>query len=292
MKILLVDDDPDMLDITSYALHREGFTVILAGDGPHAIRRWQADEPDVVVTEARLPTMSGFDVCQQIRQGSSTPVIMLTELTSEDDIIKGFRVGADDYITKPFSPRQLAMRIQAVCRRGAKMGEREPVRQICVGDLVLDAESHEVRRGEILVSLTRLEFRMLYLLCSNPGRVISSTRLVDYAWGHEGGHPSLIKTHMSHIRAKLGLPARGPGSIEVIPMVGYRLTMASEGRRQPQPRSLTTDLSSEQCDVRSPLRVVSRDWTEEATEAGVHFIEGFQEKAFKGGATWSLWPTA
>lgn len=224
MKVLLVDDDADLLDVTAYALRRKGFDVILAGDGNHGLRRWQSDQPDVVVVDVRLPTLSGFEVCQRIRQGSATPVILLTALTDEEHVIQGFRVGADDYVTKPFSPQQLAMRIQAVWRRGSRMGHPEPPLQIRVGDLVLDAESHEVFRSGQQVQLTPREFLILHLLASNLGRVVSTSRLVDYAWGYNGGDPSLLKTHISHIRTKLGLPAKGPGGITVVPTVGYRLS--------------------------------------------------------------------
>ncbi len=260
MKVLLVDDDADLLDVTAYALHREGFTVLLAGDGPQALRRWQADGPDVVVLDVRLPRMGGFEVCRQIRQSSSTPVILLTALIEEDHILQGFRLGADDYVTKPFSTRQLVMRIQAVWRRGSTTGHQEPLRRVSVGDMVVDAESHEVFRGDVPVSLTATEFRILHLLASNLGRVVSSSRLVDYAWGHDGGHQSLLKTHVSHIRTKLGLPARGPGGIEVLPMVGYRLTAVDESLRRPQ---LTSDdaggLGATSCgNLRVPLRADSR----------------------------------
>jgi len=170
--------------------------------------------------------MNGLEVCHKIRQDSATPVILLTARADEDHIVQGFRLGADDYVTKPFSPRQLSMRIQAVSRRGAAMGEREPTRELRVGDLVLDVESHEVQHGEYSTQLTSIEFRLLYLLANNVGRVVASSRLVDYAWGCDGGDVSLLKTHISHIRTKLGLSVGGPSSISVVPSVGYRLTQA------------------------------------------------------------------
>src|SRR5579862_1687382 len=227
MKVLLVDDDPDLLDVTSYALRRDGFNVIVAGDGAHALRRCTADRPDIVILDANLPQMNGFEVCHQIREKSSTPVIMLTALNDEENICQGFRMGADDYVTKPFSPKQLAMRIQAVTRRGATLSETEPTRQLPVGDLVLDVESHEVHQGGEEIQLTPIEFRLLYLLANNVGRVVASSRLVDYAWGYHGGDASLLKTHISHIRTKLGLDATGPNSISVVPSVGYRLCQAA-----------------------------------------------------------------
>jgi DNA-binding response OmpR family regulator len=184
MKVLLVDDDADLLDVTAYALRRKGLNVILAGDGPHALRRWQADKPDVVLLDVGLPGMSGLEVCYQIRQETTTPVILLTALATEENVIEGFSMGADDYVTKPFSPQQLIMRIEAVHRRGARLGQREPARHLQIGDLWIDAESHEVRRGELVtVQLTPREFKILHLLVTHVGRVVSSSHLVDYAWG-------------------------------------------------------------------------------------------------------------
>ncbi len=222
MKILLADDDLDLLDVTSYALRREGFNVIAVADGMHALRSWQSDHPDVVILDATMPRMSGFEVCRQIRQSSQTPVIMLTALNNEDHVIQGFQIGADDYVTKPFSHRQLAARILAVWRRSAQGDSVQPVRELQVGNLYLDRESHEVRCGDQEVRLTPTEFRLLYILAANAGHVVNSYRLVDYAWQYDQGDPSLLKTHISHIRKKLGLPRGGVGDINVVPRVGYR----------------------------------------------------------------------
>ena len=223
MKVLLVDDDLDLLDVTAYALRREGFNVIVAADGSQALRRWESDQPDVVVLDLRLPRLSGFEVCRKIREKGTTPVILLTSLDEEEHILQGFRLGADDYVTKPFSTKQLSMRIRAVARRAADQQSAEPVRELRVDDLVLDVESHEARRGDLVVQLTPTEFRLLYMLASNAGRVVSSARLVEYAWGYDGRDVSLLKTHISHIRKKLHLPSEGPGAICALPGVGYRL---------------------------------------------------------------------
>jgi DNA-binding response OmpR family regulator len=220
MKILLVDDDTDLLDVTAYALRREGFTILVATDGQQALRRWEAERPHLVILDVGLPKLSGFDVCRRIRQTSTTPVILLTGLSDDEHVVQGFRLGADDYVTKPFSPRQLAMRIRAVWRRGLQPGEPEPVRQLDLGDLVLDVEAHEVRCGPGVARLTPIEFRLLYMLALNSGRVVSSARLVEYAWGYDGSDTSLLKTHMTHIRKKLGLTA---GDLSAVPGVGYRL---------------------------------------------------------------------
>lgn len=253
MKVLLIDDDTDLLDVTAYALRREGLNVILATDGVQGLRRWEADQPDLVVLDVGLSRMNGFEICRKIRQAGNTPIILLTGLSDDEHVVQGFRLGADDYVTKPFSPRQLAMRIRAVWRRGAGMAELEPTREMRVGDLLLDVESHQVTHGEHSVRLTPIEFRLLYILAMNVGRVVSGTRLVEYAWGYDGSDTSLLKTHISHIRAKLKLPRGGPGDINAIPGVGYRLTRKAE---RPQNNGLAepfADLdTSELSDAPSP----------------------------------------
>jgi DNA-binding response OmpR family regulator len=226
MRVLLVDDDTDLLDVTAYALRREGFTVLLGQTGEQALQCWETEQPSVVVLDVGLPDVSGYQVCSTIRKEGTTPVILLTAHNQEDDIVQGFRAGADDYVTKPFSHRQLALRIRAVARRGGQNNQLQPAGELTVGELTLDVEAHQVRRGEGTVQLTPIEFRLLYMLACNAGRVVSSERLVDYVWGPTEGDKSLLKTHICHIRSKLKLPSSGPGSINSIPRVGYRLTLA------------------------------------------------------------------
>jgi DNA-binding response OmpR family regulator len=224
MRVLLVDDDIDLLDVTAYALRREGFTLVTATTGELALDRWQATRPDVVVLDVTLPRRSGLDVCRVIREAGTTAVILLTALADEDDIARGFRVGADDYVVKPFSPRLLAARIRAVGRR-VSQGLTETPSVAGAGSLLLERESHEVRLDQRRVQLTPIEFRLLDALVSNVGRVVSVTRLVDLVWGYDEGDASLLKTHVSHIRKKLAL---GPGStaeIRSVPRVGYRLVV-------------------------------------------------------------------
>jgi DNA-binding response OmpR family regulator len=224
MKILLVDDDRELLDVTAYALRREGFNVVTATDGTQALKRWRQDRPELVVMDVGLPGVSGLDVCHRIRASGQTPVILLTGLTSDENVVQGFRVGADDYVTKPFSPRQLAVRIRAVHRRAVQAGAPEPKRELQVGTLLLDGDGHEVTEGDRTVRLTRTEFRLLYVLAVNAGRVVAGARLVEYVWGYDGSSVSLLKTHISHLRGKLGLGVSGEGSIACVPGVGYRLS--------------------------------------------------------------------
>lgn len=223
MKILLADDDADMVDVTAYALRREGFNIIVATDGAQALRRWESDEPDLVLLDVGMPRVNGLEVCRKIRQTSDTPVIMLTAAGDEEHVVQGFRHGADDYVTKPFSPKQLAMRIRAVMRRSSGKTVSEPVSVLKVGQYSLDVESHQVSRGDVVAQLTPLEFRILYMLAMNEGRVVSFGRLVEYAWGYDGGEPSMLKTHISHIRKKLNVKEGEPGYISVVHGVGYIL---------------------------------------------------------------------
>ena len=212
LKVLLVDDDADLLDLMTYALRREGFTVTTAMDGQQALQRWEAERPDIILLDGNLPKVDGFEVCRRIRHASKTPIIMLTARDEEADVLRGLQVGADDYVTKPFSAKLLTARMQHGAaplpgRRRAATGRRSQV-----GDVTLDLQSHEVTKGGAPVQLTPLEFRILYLLAMNEGRVVPYSRLVEYAWGYyDEGNSSLLKTHLSHIRKKLGLPATGPG---------------------------------------------------------------------------------
>ena len=223
MKILLVDDDPDLLDVTAYALRREGFEVLVAADGIQAFRRWEAEQPDLVVLDVGLPLRNGLQVCRQIRDLSETPIILLTGAVEEQDVLDGFQHGADDYIRKPFSPKQLALRIRAVVRRSSGKSLGEEVRAVQVGDRTLDPESLQVSRPGEVIQLTPLEFRIFALLAQNEGRVVSFNRLVEYSWGYDGGDASMLKTHISHLRKKLKLAPNRPGYIQSVHGVGYVL---------------------------------------------------------------------
>ena len=223
MKVLVVDDDADLLDLMTYALRREGYNVLTAIDGQQALQRWEAERPDIILLDGNLPKLDGFEVCRRIRHGAKTPIIMLTARDEEADVLRGLQVGADDYVTKPFSAKLLTARMKTVLRRCQADPFRQAVSEVKVGDLVLDLQSHEVTKSGSPVQLTPLEFRILYLLAMNEGQIIPYTRLVDSAWGFEGGDASLLKTHICHIRQKLGLPTEGPGAIRSLATVGYSL---------------------------------------------------------------------
>lgn len=227
MKILVADDDPDMLDMASYALRREGFNIIVAADGAQALKRWQMDNPDLVLLDIKMPRVNGFDVCRQIRQASDTPVIMLTAVSDEEHVIQGFRGGADDYVIKPFSPKQLAARIRAVLRRASRTEANRPVEGPRVGKYVLDVEAHQLQNGSTTIHLTPREFRILFMLSTNEGRVVSFERLIEYTWGYGQGGSAILKTHISHLRSKLGLQRGTPGYIRVVNGAGYILEGSS-----------------------------------------------------------------
>jgi len=221
----LIDGDASLLDLTTYALRREGLSIITALDGARGLHAWHQDRPDVVVTSDNLQRISGLDLCRKIRQGSRTPVIILSSSNEEAHILHAFRMGADDYVVKPFSMPQLAMRIRAVTSRGQVSGHLDENQDIRVGELVISMESHEASNGVWTTRLTPIEFRLMYLLASNPGRVVSSARLVEYAWGYSERDVSLLKTHICHLRRKLRLQREGYGDIVAVPSVGYRLNI-------------------------------------------------------------------
>jgi DNA-binding response OmpR family regulator len=223
IRVLLVDDDVDLLDVTGYAMRREGYTVLSAIDGHQALERFEADHPDIVVLDVNLPKVDGFEVCRRIRIDDPTPIIMLTARDEEADVLRGLRLGADDYVAKPFSAKQLMARMSAVLRRCRTDPYRDAVRELSVGAFRLDFHSHQATSGEVVVQLTPLEFRLTYMLAMNEGRVVPYTRLVEFAWGYEGGDAYLLKTHICHVRKKLGLPTDGPASIKSVPGVGYCL---------------------------------------------------------------------
>jgi two-component system response regulator MtrA len=229
IRVLLADDDPDLREVISVALGREGFAVMGARDGVEALDRWRRDDPDVVLLDVRLPHKDGFEVCQAIRQDSRTPVILLTAVTDERHIVRGFTCGADDYVTKPFSCRQLAMRIRAIHRRYVDQ-RQPPATQLIVGDLILDLESHELQCGDRLVRLTPREYRIFYRLALNCGHAVSFEALVDSDWSRDGGEAAPVRTHVAHLRQKLRYLGGQPSDILAVPDVGYRLPRRTDAR--------------------------------------------------------------
>ena len=243
MKILIVDDDPDLLDVTAYSLRRERFAVIEACDGTQALHRWKIDRPDLIVLDLGLPRRDGFEVLQRVREKDSTPILVLSGKGDEQDIVRAFAAGADDYVVKPFAARQLAMRIRAILRRTGiePLEEQSPTLQ--VADLVIDPEVREVTWGGHRVRLTATEFRILQLLALHVDRVVPSSRIFAYVWGYDGGDASALRTHISHLRTKLEL-SRHPGAAIVgVPGIGYRFHATSETAADARPTAVPVDVA-------------------------------------------------
>src|SRR5438874_11340778 len=221
IKILLVEDDPDMLDLTAYVLRRERFVVVEAADGQQALRGWKVDRPDVVVMDLGLPGVDGFDVLRQIRAESETPILIVTARKDVHDILRAFNLGTDAFIPKPFEFRVLIAHIRAILRRAKHTEEevREP--RVDVNGLTLDPETYEVTWQQHYCRLTPTEFRILYLLATNSGHVVSANRLYTYVWGSDGGDANALRSHISHLRHKLEVGGAAPGTIASVPAVGY-----------------------------------------------------------------------
>lgn len=246
MKVLIVDDDTELLDTLGYVLRREGYEIITAADGQHALKRWQAEAPDVVLLDGMLPKVDGFEVCRQIRQAGNTPILMLSARQTEDDRVRGLQLGADDYIPKPFGMRELCARIKAVVRRTRANSDPYAPNEVCVGDLALNLQSCQVARGGVPMRITRIEFRILWLLALNAGQVVPHGQLIEYAWGYQDeGNSNLLKTHICHLRRKLQEQRTGDVGIQSMVHVGYRLvtkTAAPIERSQPRLNLLATSM--------------------------------------------------
>jgi two-component system OmpR family response regulator len=227
IKILLVEDDADILDLTAYVLRRERFVVVEATDGAQALRRLKADRPDIVVLDLGLPQLDGFEVIRRIRAEAETPILVMTGRKEAQDLLRCFNLGSDDFIPKPFEFNELTARIRAILRRvaGAPREAAEPRFQL--DDLTLDPETYEGTVRGSVVRLTPTEFRILYLLATNAGHVVPSSRIYTYVWGSEGGDANALRSHISHLRHKLELLDSGQGTITSVPAVGYVMRRAA-----------------------------------------------------------------
>lgn len=223
MKILLVDDDAGYRDAAISALQREGFSVLTALNGTEGFRLWLSERPEAVLVDVALPNLSGFELCRRIRKISETPLLIVSSSSDERLVLQGFAAGADDYVFKPFSARELSMRIRAVSSR--LKGRDEPVRTnvLDVAGVVLDREAHQARFGEYAIHLTPLEFRILDVLASNQDHVVSFSRLVELAWDYGGGTVISLRHHISNLRHKLAQLPGEPLDLHVVYGAGYIL---------------------------------------------------------------------
>jgi DNA-binding response OmpR family regulator len=228
MRVLVAEDEPMLLDLTTYALRKFGFESDGVTDGEAALERWQSGNYDVILLDIMLPKKSGLEVCREIRKRSdSVPIVIVSALAQEDEIIAGFDSGASDYVTKPVSYRILASRMRNLVQRQTGRAVIQSTLVAQSGDIRVDLEAFDVSRGGVSVRLTRLETRILYFLVSNAGRVLTTDRLIELAWNYEGGDAFALKTHISHIRQKLGTQKGEAGYIASVPHIGYRLEPGS-----------------------------------------------------------------
>jgi DNA-binding response OmpR family regulator len=225
MKALVVEDDPTLADVIAFTLRREGFHVIQALDGEMALQRWTDEDPDIIFLDINLPKLDGFSVCEKIRERSNTPIIMLTVRGEEEDILRGLDIGADDYITKPFSPRQLTARARAVLRR---MDRIQIPSTYNIGDLKFDQDRREVQvGGKSPVQLTQLESKLLEILIRNSGHVLTINQIIEYVWGAEGADRDMLRQVVHRLRGKIEPDPTNPSYIETVPGIGYGLTLPS-----------------------------------------------------------------
>ncbi len=220
-KVLVVDDDVKTVELVKLYLNRDGYRVITSGDGNDALKLARENHPDLIVLDLMLPGMNGLEVCRILREESDVPIIMLTALTTDEDRLRGLELGADDYVTKPFSPRELAARVRAVLRR--LPGERGPER-IEHGGLLLDFIKHEAYVDGKSLNLTPIEFKLLGALVKEPGRVFSRAQIIDKALGHDfNGFDRTIDVHILKLRRKLEPDPHHPRYLKTVYGAGYKL---------------------------------------------------------------------
>jgi DNA-binding response OmpR family regulator len=227
-RILIVDDEPNLVDLLNDYLSREGYTVATAVDGPTGVETARTFDPDLVVLDVMLPGIDGIEGCRQIRRFSDAYILMLTARTEEIDKIIGLAVGADDYVTKPFSPREVVARVKALLRRPRTGGTYAQPADVAapplrIGSLVIDEDAHAVARNGILVELTAREFVLLVTLARHPGRVFTRAQLLEQIWGDEYYDDHVVDVHIGNLRKKLEEDATHPRFIATMRGVGYRI---------------------------------------------------------------------
>jgi DNA-binding response OmpR family regulator len=224
MKLLVADDDPDLLDLVAYALGQTGYLVVKAADGTAALAAFEAEAPDMVILDINMPGMTGFEVCSAIRSRSTVPVMMLTARGEEQDLVRALDLGADDYLTKPFSPRTLLARVKALLRRARLEKSAEPM---SAGRVRLDADDSTVRVGSGQpIALTKLEFRLMQALLAQAGRAVHSDRLLILVWGHRGaGDRQLLKQLVHRLRHKIEANPGVPQLLQTAAVSGYKLVV-------------------------------------------------------------------
>ena len=219
-KILIIEDDPDTARLVGLYLTRDGHRVLAASDGKEGLRLAREAKPDLVVLDLMLPGMSGMDICRELRDESSVPIVMLTARVEEADMLGGLESGADDYVTKPFSPRVLVARIKAVLRRTAREALERGPEEISHGDLTLDLRRRSVSMAGKAAQLTPTEFRLLSMFMREPGRTFTRNQIIDRVFGYDfDGYDRTVDAHVANLRRRLGANAR---HVHTVYGVGYR----------------------------------------------------------------------
>jgi len=223
-KIVVIDDDPSVQEVTRAYLERDGYLVYLAGTASDGLALAERVKPGLIVLDLMLPDRSGEDICREIRERSDVPILMLTAKASEDERVAGLALGADDYLTKPFSPRELVARVRAILRRTQTETPLVELISFDGGALEIDTVQHEVRRDGQAVELTPNEYKLLQTLARYPGRVYSRFELINHVQGYDyEGYERTIDAHVKNLRRKIEPDSRSPRYVETVFGVGYRL---------------------------------------------------------------------
>ena len=223
-KILVVDDEPTLVATLRYNLEREGFEVATAANGEEALSQARAHRPDLIVLDLMLPVLSGYEVCRILQKETSVPILMLTARSDEIDKVAGLEMGADDYVTKPFSMRELMARVRALLRRATRPPSDDKARHLSAGDLNVDLNRREVTRDGHLLALKPKEFDLLVFLLRNPGRVFTREQLLDQIWGYGfAGDTRTVDVHVRWLREKTEEEPGSPRRLVTVRGVGYRL---------------------------------------------------------------------
>ena len=222
-RILLVEDEAALSEPLTYLLTREGYSVAVAEDGPSALTEFDQFVPDLVLLDLMLPGMPGTEICREIRAHSMTPIIMLTAKDSEVDIVVGLELGADDYVTKPYSSRELLARIRAVLRRRADESEQETEGVLSAGSVRMDVDRHTVAVDGVEISMPLKEFELLEFLLRNAGRVLTRGQLIDRVWGSDYfGDTKTLDVHIKRIRSRIEKVPSEPQMLVTVRGLGYR----------------------------------------------------------------------
>lgn len=225
IKVLVIDDEPPITELLNMSLSFEGYEVASANSGREGLEKARSFRPDLIVLDIMMPDLDGFQVLKRLREeGNKTPVLFLTAKDAVEDRVTGLTAGADDYLPKPFSLAELSARVGAVLRRSGNSPERQA--RLVFGDLVLDEDTHEVRRGDELIELTATEFKLLRFLMINANKVVSKAQILDHVWEYDfGGDANIVETYISYLRKKID--TNQPPLIKTIRGVGYSLRLPS-----------------------------------------------------------------